>query len=219
MTARMLYIGGFGEPKATEAVCSASLAAFNREEIDTLTLPEAMRRPGLVRCMAKDALVLSHSAGWLSARWLDGAEAIVGVTPPLRRPPHRLVAGALHEAWNMYAIGDESPHARLAQAVRCQSALATEMALHAPNHVRFLSKIAQTDAISDAAKLSGPPVTLVFMEQDPLFDPTDGELEVITDASHVTVARVKGRHDELLISPETCLPIVAGACVRDSSSL
>jgi len=202
---RAVYIGGFGNgKKSAEGVAEALTGCY--DDVDPFTFSHAMDNQNVVRRAVLGADVFTQSAGIL---------AIVGTNPdrieafgaPLPNTKGRLVGRTVLKTMRMHtpragiqSVGD-------LRTISAYDLSATaELLAHPKGNLGRLGQISRFNAVEAAiaAQQSDIPTSLTYANGDEYFS-LSAQAEVMAAASGVTVNRITGIHDELVIRPVATL--------------
>lgn len=201
---RLVYVGGFGNGPASEAIHETLRHGWNVEDIDSFTFAEAMAQPERVAKAARGVLCVSHSAGLMA---LDGTspEVIHAFNPPLPTKIPSLLARTGLKTAGMFVRGftDYGISGIKAAAVYSQNS-ATELGSHPVANLRHLPKIAKANAIKIAGEAAKNEVSIFpsWTQHDNYFYPSVHDYYYANRLGVSIESELPGEHDEFVLRPE-----------------
>ncbi|HUC90238.1 MAG TPA: hypothetical protein VMR45_05540 [Patescibacteria group bacterium] len=202
---RAVYIGGFGNGRqCSERVASALRAYY--DIVDSFTFSYAMTHQDEIHMALRGADAITHSAGMLAI-----AEAspnkIYSFGAPLPTPIYHFPGKSITKNSQMHRQGVGIQSLSDVKTVKdYQLSSSAELLFHPISNFGRLKQISRFNAI-DAAILAAKndiPISLAYMQWDEFFQLSEAH-EAAALAAGVSVVRLAGVHDELVLRPEKTL--------------
>lgn len=153
--------------------------------------------------VVKDALVVTHSAGLVL---LDGTapQEIIAVAPPFPARAFRVLFRTMHKSYSLLtSIKGDAIRKKAVYTYQRQTA--REVALGAWQVITLLPTIGRFDAVRNQLTHKGVKITIGYMSNEKLpYVPTSAVLQRAAERG-VTIIKIPGEHDELIIDPTTVL--------------
>lgn len=201
MKNKHVFIGGFASNHRQVEIVADELSQFFDDEVEGLSLREAISEPVRVDAMVRGSCVVTHSAGIIALHHTSPRE-IVAVAPPIPVSVPRLVGRAAVKTSKL-TIGSLRSMDRFRRVNGYNIQSSAELIAHPISNFRLLGGISQVDSLelAAAAYQNDIDVTIGFMSEDVFFRPTDTQLEHARKIGLHIVSGVKGEHDEVLLYP------------------
>ncbi len=202
---RVVYIGGFGCGEWGAARVASALNVYY-EQVDTFTFYRAMNNPDRVRDAVQGVDVVTHSAGMIA---IEGTSPrrIIAFGAPLPMQMHNFAKKTVHKRYRMHTqnAGILSPQ-DVPIVRKFETSSLAELASHPIGNLGQIRRISRFDAVDTAitAKQKNIPTSLVYTEGDEFFYLSERN-ETVASAAGVTIIRLPGVHDELILRPAETL--------------
>lgn len=204
---RAVYIGGFGNGRGSVERVAEALSGYY-DDVDAFTFSGAMSTPDIICKAVHNVRVVTHSAGMLAIVGTS-PDRIDAFDPPLPSSRLKLLGRTGIKTVRMHTPGIGIRSAGDIAAVNGYDCSSTaELIAHPVRNLGSLNAISRFDAVDAAiaARVDGIDISLVYMDGDEYFQLSE-EREAIANARHVTVVRLPGIHDELVIRPMETLSV------------
>jgi hypothetical protein len=203
---RFVYIGGIAMGNRGTAHVTSALEAYYGQRIEAFTLAHALRELDTVCKAVQGAHVITHSSGMLALQEAKPL-TILAFDPPLPTPRLTLIMRSGLKTMRMHTPGI-GLHAikDIAAVSRHNNSATAELLAHPLGNFGHIGRISQFDAIEAAiaAQQQGIAVSLVYTHGDEYFH-LSKKREAEAQASGVTIVRLPGVHDELILRPTELL--------------
>jgi hypothetical protein len=196
----VVFIGGVGSSPAQIEAVVAELSN-DYAQVTGFSFREAYQSPSELARIAKDALVVTHSAGMVLLQETAPRE-IIAIAPPTILHPGRLLIRSVVKTQSLLASAKQSPERRKQVKLYHQRAFLEHMRYPRYNSM-MISKVGSFNAFDSAIShvSNGVTVTLVLMDNDKIFYMPPEDVVTQIENSGVNIKTVSGEHDEFVVDP------------------
>lgn len=203
---RVVVVGGFTEGEmALEPVAEAACEFGIAEDADIFKFRDVMYDDtDLVRA-SRGQHVITHSAGVLALSNQVSPRRISSYNGPEQSSKIDLVKAAARKTLNHQKAVITGPYR--VRHIRTLASNTAELAIHPIGNLRHLGKIAgfsTIERLSVFRAFQGTHADVVIMEQDEFFSTSD-KLHNQAHTLGISVVRLDGFHDDLLVEPRRIL--------------
>jgi hypothetical protein len=200
---QIVFIGGLGSNPSQVGLVAQALSSHYDQEVIGLPFNEAQRKLAQVAQVARDSIVITHSAGVLLCEDMTPKE-IIAIAPPVPGALPVMAWRAVTKTIALIKTGRISDE-RLRKVNNYHARAFREHILSPRYNIGQASRICQFDPAQLAVKMinRGVTVTLGFMEQDMLYPHSARHVHVDMARRHGAIVHedIQGQHDEFLLYP------------------
>jgi hypothetical protein len=200
---KILFIGGMASNSyQVKAVCNELSHHYGLNVIG-MSFREAQQNLALLARLASESLVITHSAGMMTLKYITPLE-LIAVAPPMPLSIPRLIMSNIPRTVALLKSYKNLPDRRN-KILNYHLGATTEHILHPRYNAGQTKKLSTFDAAAEAVTMTtnGAKVTLCLMETEHIFtdSSTHPHMEVAKEHGVLVHGNVPGHHDDFLLYP------------------